>query len=53
MQKLYKTDGRFNRNYLLGTDGDRINALLAAAGHILRPILKALNGLICRFGDLP
>lgn len=38
-----KTDGRLNRNYLLGTDGDRINALLAAAGHNLRLILRALK----------
>ena len=28
-----KTDGRLGRNYLLGHDGDSVNALLAAAGH--------------------
>ena len=27
-----KTDGRLDRNYLLGTEGDAVNALLAAAG---------------------
>ena len=43
-----KTDGRLGRNYLLGHDGDRINALLAAAGHNLRLILKALALLLAR-----
>jgi hypothetical protein len=31
-----KTDGRLDRNFLLGQAGDAINALLAAAGHNLR-----------------
>ena len=43
-----KTDGRLGRNYLLGHDGDRINALLAAAGHNLRLILNALALLFAR-----
>ena len=43
-----KNDGRLGRNYLLGHDGDRINALLAAAGHNLRLILKALTLLLAR-----
>ena len=38
-----KNDGRLGRNYLLGHDGDRINALLAAAGHNLRLILRKLR----------
>jgi len=38
-----KNDGRLGRNYLLGHDGDRINALLAAAGHNLRLILNKLR----------
>jgi IS5 family transposase len=38
-----KTDGRLGRNYLLGHDGDRINATLAAAGHNLRLILNTLR----------
>jgi IS5 family transposase len=38
-----KMDGRLDRNYLLGTDGDAINALLAAAGHNLRLILARLG----------
>jgi transposase, IS5 family len=38
-----KTDGRLDRNYLLGTAGDAINALLAAAGHNLRLILAHLS----------
>jgi IS5 family transposase len=37
-----KNDGRLGRNYLLGTAGDKINALLAAAGHNLRLVLTRL-----------
>ena len=37
-----KTDGRLDRNFLLGHAGDAINALLAAAGHNLRLVLTAL-----------
>jgi IS5 family transposase len=37
-----KTDGRLDRNFLLGQAGDAINALLAAAGHNLRLVLSAL-----------
>ena len=33
-----KTDGRLGRNRLLGPDGDKINALLAAAGHNLKKL---------------
>ena len=44
-----KNDGRLGRNYLLGTDGDKINALLAAAGHNLRLILTRLERLLARF----
>ena len=43
-----KNDGRLGRNYLLGHDGDRINALLAAAGHNLRLILNKLALLFAR-----
>lgn len=38
-----KTDGRLDRNYLLGTAGDAINALLVAAAHNLRLILARLR----------
>jgi IS5 family transposase len=38
-----KTDGRLDRNYLLGTEGDAVNALLAAAGYNLRQILRRLR----------
>ncbi len=41
-----KTDGRLGRNYLLGHQGDRINAILAAAGHNLRLILNTLRRLL-------
>ncbi|RVP77126.1 transposase, partial [Sinorhizobium meliloti] len=37
-----KTDGRLDRNFLLGHDGDTVNALLVAAGHNLRLILAKL-----------
>jgi IS5 family transposase len=40
-----KNDGRLDRNYLLGTVGDAVNALLAAAGHNLRLILAHLRRL--------
>jgi IS5 family transposase len=38
-----KADGRLGRNYLLGTAGDAMNALLVAAGHNLRLILYWLR----------
>lgn len=43
-----KGDGRLGRNFLLGQDGDKINALLAAAGHNLRLILRRLALLFAR-----
>lgn len=43
-----KGDGRLGRNFLLGQDGDKINALLAAAGHNLRLILRKLALLFDR-----
>ena len=36
-----KNDGRLRRNYLLGEDGDQINALLCGAGQNLRKLLVA------------
>ena len=47
-----KNDGRLGRNYLLGHDGDRINALLAASGHNLRLILNKLR-LLLPLSSLP
>ncbi len=44
-----KNDGRLGRNYLLGADGDKINALLAAAGHNLRLVLTRLTRILARF----
>ena len=44
-----KNDGRLGRNYPLGHDGDRINAILAAAGHNLRLILNKLRLLFASF----
>jgi len=38
-----KNDGLLDRNYLKGRDGDRINAILAGAGHNFRLLLKWLR----------
>ena len=38
-----KHDGLMGRNYLKGTAGDAMNAILAAAGHNLRIILRKLR----------
>lgn len=38
-----KTDGRLDRNFLLGHTGDAANALLVGAAHNLRLILKLLT----------
>ena len=38
-----KSDGRLGRNFLKGTLGDAMNALLCGAGHNLRKILKQLR----------
>jgi IS5 family transposase len=50
-----KGDHRMGRNYLKGRDGDRINAVLAAAGYnfslLLRwfeELLRALSLILCR-----
>lgn len=37
-----KSDNRLNRNYLTGREGDKINAVLAAAGYNLRKLLRWL-----------
>jgi len=36
-----KSDNRMGRNYLKGADGDRINAILAAAGYNMRKLIAA------------
>lgn len=36
-----KNDGHLGRNYLLGQEGDRINAILCGAGHNIRKLLRA------------
>jgi IS5 family transposase len=41
-----KADGLLNRNFLLGPDGDAINAILAAVGHNLRLLRRWLARLI-------
>ena len=39
-----KNDGWLGRNYLKGTMGNRVNALLAACGQNLRKLLNWLAG---------
>jgi hypothetical protein len=41
-----KTDGRLDRNFLAGTRGDSINALLCGAGYNLRLLLNYLRRLL-------
>lgn len=41
-----KGDHRMDRNYLKGTDGDKMNAILAACGFNLRKLLRALLWLL-------
>jgi IS5 family transposase len=43
-----KTDGRLDRNFLKGRDGDRINAILVGAGYNYRLVLKWLRLLFAR-----
>ncbi len=45
-----KNDNRMDRNYLRGTDGDKVNVILAACGFNLRKLLRAIFWLI--FKDL-
>jgi transposase, IS5 family len=42
-----KNEHRMNRNYLAHTQGDRINAILAAAGYNFRLLLNWLRDLLC------
>ena len=41
-----KQDHRMDRNYLKGTDGDKMNAILAACGFNLRKLLRAILWLL-------
>ena len=43
-----KSDGRLGRNFLIGKDGDRINAILCGAGHNFRLLLRWLRLLLLR-----
>jgi IS5 family transposase len=50
-----KAEHRMDRNYLKGRDGDRINAVLAAAsdnfGLLLRSLKRLLRALIAALSD--
>jgi hypothetical protein len=41
-----KAEQRLGRNYLKGRDGNRINAVLAAAGYNFSPFLRWLERLL-------
>jgi IS5 family transposase len=47
-----KSDHRMDRNYLKGRDGDRANAVLAAAGYNFSLLLRWLRRLLRRFLQL-
>jgi len=42
-----KAEHRLGRNYLKGRDGDRANAVLAAAGYNFALLLRWLRRLLC------
>ncbi len=42
-----KAEGRLGRNYLLGEEGDKINAILSGCGYNIRKLLRVL--LFCLF----
>jgi len=42
-----KSDGLLGRNFLKGTQGDAINAILCGAGHNLRKIMARIRALLC------
>lgn len=44
-----KNDGRLGRNYLLGEEGDRMNAILCGAGHNIRKLLRAFLFFLFRW----
>jgi IS5 family transposase len=44
-----KNEGAMGRNYLKGEEGDRINALLAAAGHNFRLLLRFIRELFLAY----
>jgi IS5 family transposase len=47
-----KIDHRMDRNYLKGREGDRANAILAAAGYNFRLLIRWLAELLCAFFQL-
>ena len=47
-----KEDGKLDRNYLKGTLGDKINAILCGGGHNLRIILRKLRELLPNFARI-
>jgi IS5 family transposase len=43
-----KAEHRMDRNYLKGREGDRVNAVLAAAGYNFSLLLRWLRLLLCQ-----
>jgi len=46
-----KSDNRMGRNYLKGAEGDRINAILAAAGYNMRKLIAAFLYALIQFAN--
>ena len=46
-----KTDGLLGRNYLLGKDGDKSNAVLCGAGHNMRLLLKWFTSFLLKLRE--
>lgn len=44
-----KNDGRLDRNYLLGRDGDKINPVLCGLGQNIRLLLRWFSASVCLF----
>jgi transposase, IS5 family len=47
-----KAEHRMDRNYLKGFEGDRANAVLAAAGYNFRLLLRWLAAFLCALIEL-
>jgi IS5 family transposase len=47
-----KAEHRMDRNHLKGRQGDRINAILAAAGYNFSLLIRWLAGLLCALIEL-
>ena len=49
VDRLLKTDGKLDRNWLKGALGDALHAVLCGAGHNIRLLLRRLQCRLRRF----